>query len=81
MTDLQVSPRRSPSSLGYTNTSDPRGSCVPSDKGDISSKMCGGIRNVGTQFMTLSVVAGEEERVPGLSHVRSLLIAQAIRGV
>ena len=55
VTDLQVSPRHSPLSLGYTNTCGPRDSCAPS-----SQRKCQfgavryGAKDVGTQFMIVS---------------------------
>ena len=59
MTDLQVSPERSPSSLGYTNTYGPVDSCAPSGQGSYSPDVVRySMKDVGTKFMTVSGVGG-----------------------
>jgi hypothetical protein len=54
VTDLRVSPKHSPLSLGYTNTCGPRGSCAPSGKRNCEPDgVRYGVKDVGTQFMMM----------------------------
>jgi len=60
VTDLQVSPRRSPSLLGYTVTCDPRDSCAPSARRNYqpNTMRCGVSKGVGTRFIIVTGVGG-----------------------
>jgi len=59
VTDLQVSPKRSPLSLGYTNTYGPRDSCAPSGQRNYQPDAVRyDAKGVGTQFMIVSGVGG-----------------------
>ena len=57
VTDLQVSPKRSPSLLDYTNTYGPRDSCALSVQRNYEPDAVQyGMRGVGTQFMIVTSV-------------------------